>query len=127
MYAQALRLYNLDRQFSDNLRQENPVLRAGQIIRIPEKRILDRSYTGSNPATASPGRPATSNSGYEDVNSLPEYTVPRANMTLRDIAKEQLGNSNDWFKIYELNRWLTSDAPVPPGTKIHMPRPTTRP
>jgi len=126
-YAQALRLYNLDRQFSENLRQDNPVLRAGQIIRVPEKRILERNSSGSNPAAGSPGRPATSNSGYDDVNSLPEYTVPRANMTLQDIAKEQLGSSSYWFKIYELNRWLTSDAPVPPGTKIHMPRPTARP
>ncbi len=103
------------------------MLRAGQIIRVPEKRILERNSSGSNPAAGSPGRPTATNSGYEDVNSLPEYTVPRANMTLRDIAREQLGNSSYWFKIYELNRWLTSDAPVPPGTKIHMPRPTSRP
>ena len=46
-------------------------------------------------------------------------------MTLRDIAKEQLNRSDDWYKIFELNRWLNPNEPVPKGAALHMPRPLT--
>ena len=125
-YAQALRLYNLDRQFSENLRQENPLLRAGQIIRIPEKRILERTYSGSNTSGSRSGMSAPPNGGgTDDAATLPEWRVPRENMTLHEIAKEQLGNSGDWYKIFELNRWLNPNEPVPMGAKIYLPRTAT--
>ncbi|MFL5340590.1 MAG: hypothetical protein ACJ8F7_10610 [Gemmataceae bacterium] len=132
-YAQALRMYNRERQSSDNLRDLNPVLRARQTIRIPPARILERYYP-----SAVPGLPATAPRTSGVPTSLPggnipstppsddtpegEYKVPRSNMTLRDIAKEKLGKSEDWYKIFQLNRWLNPDEPVPVGAMLHMPR-----
>jgi hypothetical protein len=56
------------------------------------------------------------------MSKAAEYRVPRSNMTLRDIAKEQLGSSDQWRKIFLLNRWLNADESVPEGTMIFLPR-----
>ena len=61
-YAQALRLYNKDRQNSENLRQDNPVLRADRRSAF-RRCVLERNY-----ASAIPGlKPATP----APINALP--------------------------------------------------------
>jgi len=139
-YEQSLRLYNLDRVGTDNLRQERPILRAGQTIRIPPARVLERKYSASVPgmksgvagmsgssggaplATLGPVVPDRSDGGISPI----EYEVTKPGMTLKDIAKEMLGSSDQWNRIFQLNRWLNSSEPVPVGAKIYVPRPTSR-
>jgi hypothetical protein len=141
-YAQALRQYNLDRRYEKNLTQENAVMQERQIIRIPPARVLEMKYPAAVPGMKAPagGRTmsAGSSSGFASSASFPsagsasgernemssavEYRVPRGNMTLRDIAKEQFGNTDQWRKIFLLNRWLNPTEPIPEGTMIFLPR-----
>lgn len=137
-YGQALRLYNLDRQNSEAFRAENPQLRQGLIVRVPPARVLEWKYPaalGLKPAAASsPAGVTVSNPNpgasigaaapaRADTTAPNEYKVERPNMTLRDIAKEKLGNSDQWQRIFRLNRWLNPQEPVPEGTMIYLPRP----
>ena len=148
-YEQALRLYNLDRLGTDALRQERPVLRADQTVRVPPARILERKYAAAIPglnggprsavpvgSSAGPGNPATSGTPIplatlgpvvadrtDGGNGAVEYEVTKPGMTLRDIAKEMLGSSDQWNRIFQMNRWVNSAEPVPVGAKIYVPRP----
>src|SRR5262249_33388131 len=124
-YEQALRLYNLDRQGTEILRQERPILRERQEVRIPPARILERKYASSIPGLNAGSRSATptgmTNAGGGSPAPLAtlgpivadrtegmamEYEVTKPGMTLKDVSKEVLGNADQWSRIFQLNRWL---------------------
>jgi hypothetical protein len=130
-YEQALRQYNLDRNYQASFRQERPSLSPGQVVKVPPARILEKLYPASlpgarpapNPRGDSPANiPSTPTPGGEDLGSPREYQVRRDGMTLRDIAREELKDANQWTRIFMLNREWNPSAPIPVGTKLFLPR-----
>lgn len=123
-YEQALRQYNLDRNFNVIFRQDRASLPDRTVVKVPPARILERSYptliagfkTAGNPrpAPAAPGAAA-------DLGSPREYQVRKEGMTLRDIARDELRDANQWTRIFQLNRGLNPNEVIPVGTRIHMP------
>jgi nucleoid-associated protein YgaU len=131
-YAAALRQYNLDRNQSVAFRSASPSFAQGQVVKVPPARVLERKYPAAVPGYHGPGASDSSNSipptnvasMSRDDNSTPgEYTVSRPNMTLRDIARDELHNPDEWQRIFLLNRTINPSAPIPEGTKIYLPRP----
>ena len=137
-YEQALRDYNLDRNPAKIFQQDRPSFPAGQVVKVPPARVLERLYPaktgGASPvvptrsgAAASPtslGPAATLGAAAGgEMGAAREYFVPRADMTLRDVAKEELGSDAHWHRIFLLNRWVNPSAPLPQGTKLYIPRP----
>ncbi len=147
-YAAALRQYNLDRNYTASFRSAQPSFAQGQVVKVPPARVLERKYPnaipgfhamasttmdnqqsgGASGTNATPGTPAASLGpvGRDDLGSPTEYIVPRSNMTLRDIAKEELRNPDEWQRIFLLNRQINPSAAIPQGTKIYLPRPLPR-
>jgi hypothetical protein len=135
-YDAALRQYNLDRNYQASFRQEKPSLAAGQVVKVPPARILEKLYPATLPgfrptsnqkpdAGGSTTIPPTGSApvpGTEDLGQPRDYTVPRDGMTLRDIAKEELKDVNQWTRIFNLNREWNPSAAIPRGTHIAMPR-----
>jgi hypothetical protein len=74
-----------------------------------------------------PEKPGVAPISTSDINGPREYRVRGSDKTLREIAKEELGNSNDWYKIFQMNRSLNPNEPVPEGATIYLPRAATRP
>lgn len=134
-YEQALRQYNLDRNYKLLFRQEKPNLPPGEVVKVPPARILERSYPTLipghrhrvlEPGTATNGNPATPpvsamGSNLNGIGSPRIYTVRRDGMTLRDIAREELRDENQWTRIFNLNRQWNPSAPLPVGTSVYLP------
>jgi hypothetical protein len=129
-YEQALRQYNLDRNYQASFRQERPSLAAGQVVKVPPARILEKFYPSSLGLRPAPGPrsdgptniPSTPTQGADDLGTPREYQVRREGMTLRDIAKEELHDERQWTRIFNLNREWNPSAPIPVGTRIFLPR-----
>jgi nucleoid-associated protein YgaU len=133
-YEQALRQYNLDRNYKPIFRQDKPILPSGEVVKVPPARILERTYPTLIPgyrsrtnepvqttpaAVRNPGQAPSSN--LESIGSPRVYTVRREGMTLRDIAREELRDENQWTRIFNLNRQWNPSAPLPVGTSIYLP------
>lgn len=60
------------------------------------------------------------------VKTAKTYTV-KSGDTLSGIAKDQLGNANDYMRIYELNRDQLSDPDkIKPGQVLELPQSAPR-
>jgi hypothetical protein len=103
-------------------------------VKVPPARILERLYPATLPgyrptsatkpdAAAGPSTiPPTATPGTEDLGQPREYQVRKENMTLRDIAREELRDERQWTRIFMLNReWSQADR-IPVGTRIFLPR-----
>ncbi len=134
-YEQALRQYQLDRNFAPIFQQEKASLSLGQVVKVPPARILEHLYpTSVNGGRASaPVRPASVGGstapaaslgpvGAKELGGPREYTVPHDGMTLKDVARDELGNESQWHRIFLLNRWVNPSAPLPTGAKLFLPR-----
>jgi hypothetical protein len=140
-YEQALRRYNLDRNPAPVFQNDKPTLQIGQVVKVPPARILERMYPDAvggmkSPAPAKPTgaggadvRPAASlgpvGTSGTDTGSAREYTVPRDGMTIKDVARDELGKEDQWHRIFLLNRWVNPSAPLANGTRLFIPRGTT--
>lgn len=141
-YEQALRQYNLDRNYKLIFRQEKPNLPPGEVVKVPPARILERSYPtlipgfrsrtsdSASPTVSAPGRTSgnaaavpgdNSGTNFDGIGSPRVYTVRRDGMTLRDIAREELRDENQWTRIFNLNRQWNPSAPLPVGTSVYLP------
>jgi hypothetical protein len=131
-YEQALRQYNLDRNYKLIFRQEKPNLPPGEVVKVPPARILERTYPTLIPGyrgrstDAVATQPAATTqvngtSNLEGIGSPRIYTVRREGMTLRDIAREELRDENQWTRIFNLNRQWNPSAPLPVGTNVYLP------
>lgn len=136
-YAQALRLHNLDRDGRDLWRQERPALQAGDIVKVPPARILERNHPSVIPGAKLPAgtRPIstssvpTTNRGFGELTSVrsantdepPTYQLPRDGMTFRDVARETLGSSDKWMQVFRLNRGYNPELPLPRGAMLRLP------
>lgn len=139
-YEQALRQYQLDRNFAPVFQQDKPTLSVGQVVKVPPARILERLYPanirgGRSTAPVSPTAAAAGNTNpaaalgpvaAKDLGGPREYTVPHEGMTLKDIARDELGNESQWHRIFLLNRWVNPSAPLPTGAKLFLPRAGTQ-
>ena len=126
-YEQALRQYNLDRNYSPIFRTEKPSLSQGNVVKVPPARVLERLYpnaipgaraTGNTRAAPAPGpgpEPTipTAPTAIEDVGSPREFVVRRDGMTLKDIAKEEMGNVNQWQRTSFSTAASTQTKPCP--------------
>ncbi len=141
-YATALRQYNLDRNYAATFRSSSPSFNQGQVVKVPPARVLERKYANAVPgmranpspndatmtSTPAAGSPTASlgSINHDDTSTPTEYIVSRPNMTLRDIARDELHNPDEWQRIFLLNRSINPSAPIPEGTKIYLPRPLPR-
>ena len=135
-YAQALRLHNLDRDGRDLWRQDRPALQAGDVVKVPPARILERNHPTAVPGfkgtpasrpTPTAAMPAggdfthLTSSHPVNATSPPGYEVPRENMSFRDVARETLGSSDKWMLIFRLNRGFNPEQTLPKGATLRLP------
>lgn len=135
-YAQALRLHNLDRDGRDLWRDEQPLLQAGDVVKVPPARILERNHPAAIPGMKAPagrsnmsGTPAGNGRDYAQLTSVrsafpdaaPPYEVQRDGMTFRDVASQTLGSSDKWMMIFRLNRGFNPEMTLPKGALLRLP------
>lgn len=148
-YAAALVQYNREHPqnqspAADGLRKDPPTLAPGQPVFIPPLYILEKRYPGvvnlpplsavTPAAPAAAMAPQTSNSFGSPPAPAPapagwkQYRVRQSNGEFyRDIARYTLGNSERWTDIYNLNRTISPNYPVPAGTVLNLPNTATVP
>jgi nucleoid-associated protein YgaU len=151
-YDQALLLFNRNHPLANEaIKQNPPLLQAGQPIYIPPLQILRKYYAASipdnnnltpvrNPASnetpstsqpvmlAPPASGATMATGATPgtgamtaTASTRTYRVGAAGEMIRDIARRTLGNGDRWTEIYQLNRSYDPMYAVPAGTELRLP------
>jgi hypothetical protein len=116
-YAEALRAYN-----------GGLVLGRGGAVQVPPMYVLRKRYPQLIPGQRS--APAADPARGPDWGPAPgksdSYAVPRAGMTLKDVAAEVYGDGRDWKKLWDVNPRLDPNAELPAGTKLQLP-PDARP
>lgn len=117
-YDRALLAFNRNHpRAPDAVRLEPPQVVDGMPVFIPPARILDRQATpasGVVPAAASMPQAAA-------PSAEPAYRVRRPNEGLWDIARRTLGSGERWTEIWNLNRQVVAEQPVPVGTVLRLP------
>lgn len=112
-YDRALLAFNRNHpRAPEAVRLEPPQVVDGMPVFIPPARILDRQATpasGVIPAAASMPQ------------AEPVYQVRRPNEGLWDIARRTLGSGERWTDIWNLNRQVVAEQPVPVGTVLRLP------
>jgi LysM domain len=133
-YDQALLLFNREHPMaSDGIRQDPPVLQPGQVVFIPQMKILEKRYADkipglvpvapTAPVVAVPApvgavpQPMTSTS--HSLGTRP-YRVRSTGEAVREIAARTLGNAERWPEINQLNRFDPA-YPIPAGTILQLP------
>jgi nucleoid-associated protein YgaU len=151
-YDQALLLFNRNHPLANEaIKQNPPLLQAGQPIYIPPLQILRKYYAASipdnnnltgvrNPAsneTPSATQPLTlmppASGAVTATGAAPAtgtatttastrtYRVGGTGEMIRDIARRTLGNGDRWTEIYHLNRSYDPMYAVPAGTELRLP------
>jgi nucleoid-associated protein YgaU len=130
-YERALLVFNRNHpRASDVIRQDPPLLNAGQPVYIPPLRVLEKQYASVIPdhiplppsvppsplAGSTPGYPASS-----PVSGDRLYRVRANGEMIWDIAQRTLGKGERWAEIYGLNPQLNPQQPVPGGYTLHLP------
>jgi hypothetical protein len=135
-YANALLTFNRSHPLSaDGIRNEPPMLKAGQPVYIPPMEILEKRYPslipdlqarapsavgtpmpGVAPLPSSPAPPAV-------ASAAPSYTVRERPETFYEIAQKVWGRAERWGAIWELNRgeFPNPNQPLPLGTVVRLP------
>jgi nucleoid-associated protein YgaU len=133
-YDQALLLFNRDHALaSDGIRQDPPVLQPGQVIFIPQMKILEKRYADKIPGFVPVASPAPNGGVPAPVGAVPQpvtstshsvgtrpYRVRSTGESVREIAARTLGNVERWPEIHQLNRFDPA-YPIPPGTILQLP------
>jgi nucleoid-associated protein YgaU len=143
-YERSLMLFNRSHPLASNaLREDPPVLQAGQAVYIPPVRILEKYYgapvLASPPSAVAPSprppagdrldpagsvRPA--NLALADANTPfktgPLYRVRDGGEMVREIAIRTLGNGDRWWEIYQLNPRFDPKEAIPGGSQLQMPK-----
>lgn len=123
-YSQALWLFNRNHPLaSDMVRQDPPILQAGQPIYIPPIRILEKYYSSTIPETpVAPGnpspRPASPLSGATIDRT---YKVSGNGEAFLEVAHRTLGSGDRWTEIYRLNPRFDPKQPIPAGSVLRLP------
>jgi len=147
-YDQALLLFNRNHPLANEaIKQNPPLLQAGQPIYIPPLQILRKYYAASVPDNnnLAPVRSPAANetpSATQPLTLMPSasgpatatgaatatatastrtYRVGGAGEMIRDIARRTLGNGDRWTEIYQLNRSYDPMYAVPAGTELRLP------
>jgi nucleoid-associated protein YgaU len=145
-YERALALYNRDNPYGPGGRLDPLSLGAGQVVRVPPVRVLERDYgrfipnlspvpavtvpptgattvpggytgfVGGVSPVAGPASPGATSSG-----GYPMYRVRERGENLTEIARRTLGDSRGWEQIHRLNPQLHPGALIPAGTRIWLP------
>lgn len=141
-YANALLTFNRAHPLAaDGIRNEPPVLKAGQPVYIPPMEILEKRYASLipdlAPRAASEARPAVPAMSAPTLVPAPvpvagaamppsggqSYTVRERPETFYEIAQKQFGRAERWGAIWELNRseFPNPNQPLPLGTVVRLP------
>jgi nucleoid-associated protein YgaU len=129
-YAPALLLYNRSHPLGSlGVRQEPPVLQAGQPVFIPPTNILEKRHSAAVPdlTPLTPGRGAPiperrSNASPGAAAGSPlQYRVPGEGEMMWEIARRTLQNGERWQEIHKLNPSLRPELRVAGGTVINLP------
>jgi hypothetical protein len=104
-YAAALRAYN-----------KGLMLGRGVAVEVPPMYVLRKRY----PQLIAPPRGAPAGPDWTPGKS-DSYAVPRAGMTLKDVAAELYGDDREWSKLRDANPRLDPGAQLPAGTKLQLP------
>jgi nucleoid-associated protein YgaU len=144
-YERALLLYNRNHFLaSDAVRQDPPVLQAGQTVYVPPTWLLEKQYPAVIPERAAPP-PAVTPAGLEAPQPIrpafppprpvepaaggagtlpagePLYRVRNPDERLWAIARRTLGKAERWTDLYRLNPRLDPAQPVPVNTVLRLP------
>ncbi len=134
-YETALLLYNRSHAMTpDGIRHDPPILQPGQIVYVPQLKILEKRYPSSipgltpvTPAAVVPVSgtqpPATGLPGQSGAISATArmYRVRVPGETFRQIAQHALNNPDRWSDIYQMNSRYDTLTPVPAGTVLQLP------
>lgn len=118
--------YN-DKRFGAALKTFNKSqpLQGGRYVNVPPVHVLKRQFPATGgaeeraPSSAAqwgtaPARPAASGGNV--------FVVPRGGLTLEEVAKRTMGDTQRWRDIYDLNPQVTNTrAPVAAGTELKLP------
>lgn len=123
-YAQALLMFNRDRQPSaDGLQQNPPVLSSGGLIYVPPARVLEEKYPNVIQGYQRP--PATTASSlYHPASTVSalQYKVGPGGDTFFQIAQRTLGDGDTrWGDIYRLNPKYDPQQRIPAGAILALP------
>ncbi len=111
-YAAALRAFN-----------NGLVLGRGGAVQVPPMYVLRKRY----PQLIAPPRGTPAGPDWSPAPGKSDsYAVPRAGMTLKDVAAELYGDDREWSKLWDANPRLDPGAQLPAGTKLQLP-PDARP
>ncbi len=121
-YAAALRAFNQSRGLD---------LGRGVPLQVPPMYILRKQYSRFIGQTRSPAPPPTRDGGRglewgsptADRPAPPAnvYVVPRAGMTLKDVAEELYGDRQQWGKVWDVNPRVEVEGKLDAGTKLNLP------
>jgi hypothetical protein len=143
-YERALLLFNRNHpRASEPVRQDPPILNAGQPVFLPPARVLEKQYPSAisdgvplpsapaapaspapvgldapRPVAAPPSAPTTS---WSVPPGGPTYRVRRGGEMFREMARHTLGDAERWWDIYRLNAKYNPSGPVPEGTVLLLP------
>jgi hypothetical protein len=123
-YERALLLFNRNHpRAADGLRQDPPVLKAGQPVFIPPLRILEKQYPSAIPQQPAGAEPASRTSGTAAAVTLaaPRYCVRQGGEMVLAVAQRTLGKGDRWMDILRLNPGLNPMYPIPAGTVLQLP------
>jgi len=82
-------------------------------VRVVEANLSPRPPTVPGPAPAPAPAPA--------VPGTMSYRVPPGGQTMRQIARQTLGDGERWKEIYFLNQKMPPEYAVPGGTEVRLP------
>lgn len=143
IYDRALLLFNRNHpRANDAIRQEPPVMQAGQPVYIPPLRILEKQYSAAIPnhtplapgtatpppdgpeaASPRPGLPAAAAPGSAPpASGERQYRVRAGGEMLLAIAQRTLGNGDRWSEIWRMNgQQFNPKDPIPAGQVLKLP------
>jgi hypothetical protein len=137
-YARALLLFNRDHPLANSaVKNDPPVLQAGQQVYVPPARILEKYYAAAidSKSAAVPAVPTGTRVGILSGPETPApppatairadaastYRVAGSGEMIRDIARRTLGDAERWPEIYRLNPNIDPKDAVPAGSELRLP------
>lgn len=125
----SLEFYN-DKRFATALKafNQNQPLQGGRYVNVPPIHVLKRQFPTQAGGAVVPVGASGAPSSDPVWGAVPKpaarntFTVPQGGMTLRQIARQALGNEQRWSDIYDLNPQITKPSDLlPAGTELKLP------
>jgi nucleoid-associated protein YgaU len=122
-YAAALKAVNLNKSLTSGGAVDIPPLYIlKQKIQTPPRSGTPISQSSPIPSSAPTwGPPAGATTPAAPSGGSQIYKVPPGGTSMRDIAKNYLGNEQRWMEIYNLNPQITAPNAIPAGTEVKLP------